>query len=58
MLIFVFDVTTKDFKSELDRFESCIEALRDLSDNARIFCLIHKMDLLAEKDRETIFQEK
>jgi Ras-related GTP-binding protein A/B len=51
-------VTSKDFKGDLDRFESCIEALRDLSENARIFCLIHKMDLLAENQRETIFQEK
>jgi Ras-related GTP-binding protein A/B len=55
VLIFVFDVTSKDFKGDLDRFESCLEALRDLSENARIFCLIHKMDLLQEAQRENIF---
>jgi len=56
----VFDATkTKaDEKADLDRFENCLEALRDLSDNAKIFCLVHKMDLLQENQRESIFQDK
>ena len=58
VLIFVFDVTSKEFKGDLDRFETCLDALRDLSENAKIFCLVHKMDLLQESQREQVFQEK
>ena len=46
VLIFVFDVTAKDVKGDIQRFETCLDALRELSENAKIFCLIHKMDLL------------
>jgi len=49
VLIFVFDVTAKDVKGDIDRFETCLDALRELSVNAKIFCLIHKMDLLQEQ---------
>jgi Ras-related GTP-binding protein A/B len=48
VLIFVFDVTAKDVKGDIQRFETCLDALRELSTNAKIFCLIHKMDLLQE----------
>jgi len=54
----VFDVTAKDVKGDIDRFETCLDALRELSENAKIFCLIHKMDLLQESQREIVFQEK
>jgi Ras-related GTP-binding protein A/B len=31
VLIFVFDVTSKDFAADLAHYESCIQALNDLS---------------------------
>ena len=32
-------------------YESCCEAIRELSGDAKIFCLVHKMDLLDESLR-------
>ena len=58
VLIYVFDVTSKDFNGELQYYENCLNALTDLSCKAKIFCLVHKLDLLAEGIREKSFQEK
>jgi len=58
VLIFVFDVTSKDFPGDLAHYESCISALTELSTQAKIFCLIHKMDLISEHERDTVFNEK
>jgi len=51
-------VTSKDFNGDLQYYESCLNALSELSQKAKIFCLVHKMDLLAETQREKAFQEK
>jgi len=58
VLIFVFDVMSKEFLSDLEHYQSCLAALSDLSKNAKIFCLVHKMDLVPEQERETVFQQK
>ena len=58
MLIYVFDVTSKDFNGELQYYENCLSALTDLSPKAKIFCLIHKLDLLHETIRDKSFQDK
>ncbi len=58
MLIFVFDVTSKEFQVDLDHYKSCLGALNDLSQNAKIFVLIHKMDLIREDMRDEMFLEK
>lgn len=54
----MFDVTSKDFNGELQYYENCLNALSDLSPKAKIFCLVHKLDLLAEGMRDKGFQEK
>ena len=51
-------MTSKDFAGDLKYYESCLNALSDLSSKAKIFCLVHKMDLLAESSREKMFLEK
>lgn len=58
VLIFVFDVMSKDFAGDLAHYESCLKALSDLSQQAKIFCLVHKMDLVPEQRREEKFNEK
>ena len=58
VLIYVFDVTSKDFNGELQYYENCLNALTDLSPKAKIFCLVHKLDLLAESIREKSFLDK
>jgi Ras-related GTP-binding protein A/B len=59
VLIYVFDVTSKDFKGhDMTQFENSLNALHELSPNTRIFCLIHKMDLLNVNLRESTFQQR
>ena len=58
VLIFVFDVTSKEFAQDLEHYESCLQALTDLSSKSKIFCLVHKMDLVPDADRESRFIEK
>jgi len=58
VLIFVFDFTSKEFVHDLEHYQSCLSALSDLSKSAKIFCLVHKMDLIPEAKRESVFQEK
>jgi Ras-related GTP-binding protein A/B len=56
VLIYVFDVTSKDFKGhDMTQFENALNALHELSPKTRIFCLIHKMDLLNINSRESTF---
>ena len=57
VLIHVFDVTSKDFKGhDLDQFENCLDALTELSPKTKIFCLLHKMDLLLETQKTEVFE--
>lgn len=59
VLIYVFDVTSKVFNThDMQQFELCLEALTELSAKTRIFCLIHKMDLLTEAIRNETFMQK
>ena len=58
VLIFVFDVTSKEFQVDLEHYMNCLSALTDLSQNAKIFVLVHKMDLIREDQRDEMFNEK
>lgn len=39
-----------------DYYQSCLEAIIKFSQEAKIFCLIHKMDLVPEDQRDLIFR--
>jgi Ras-related GTP-binding protein A/B len=59
VLIYVFDVTSKDFNGrDMQQFENCLDALTELSPKTRIFCLVHKMDILGENVRNQTFEER
>jgi Ras-related GTP-binding protein A/B len=59
VLIYVFDIESNERKKDLEQFNSCINAIKQNSKNAHIFCLIHKMDLIhEEKDKAKIFEER
>lgn len=58
VLIYVFDVDAGDLENEITLFDQVIEAIEQNSPDASIFILIHKMDLLAEEDRDTVFAER
>lgn len=42
----------------MTQFSNSLEALQENSPNTRIFCLIHKMDLVAENLRESTFEQR
>lgn len=58
VLIYVFDIESREFERDLITYSSCIEALRDNSSSALIFCLVHKMDLVQNEMRERLFLER
>lgn len=42
----------------MEYYINCLKALDELSKDAKIFCLIHKMDLIPESKREETFLKK
>jgi Ras-related GTP-binding protein A/B len=57
VMIYVFDLHSREVTSDLEYFRRCLEALRRYSPNAAVFLLVHKMDL-AGANRETVFERK
>jgi Ras-related GTP-binding protein A/B len=59
VLIYVFDIESSEREKDVQYFESSLDALRTNSPDAKIFCLIHKMDvILAEDERKRVFEER
>ncbi|XP_064549954.1 ras-related GTP-binding protein A [Drosophila montana] len=58
VLIYVFDVESQEMERDVHYYQSCLEALLHNSPEAKIFCLVHKMDLLAEDQRDRVFKER
>eukprot|EP00469_Lotharella_globosa_P004470 CAMPEP_0167796532 /NCGR_PEP_ID=MMETSP0111_2-20121227/15098_1 /TAXON_ID=91324 /ORGANISM="Lotharella globosa, Strain CCCM811" /LENGTH=284 /DNA_ID=CAMNT_0007690431 /DNA_START=12 /DNA_END=866 /DNA_ORIENTATION=- len=59
VLIYVFDVDSHEHKKDVEQFRSCLKSIQDLSPDARVFCLIHKMDLIKnETDRMKLLERK
>lgn len=58
VLIYVFDITSEELEKDLRYYQATIENLAALSPDARIFVLIHKMDLVPELDREAVFKDR
>ena len=49
---------SRELDKDLHYYQSCLEAIIQSSPKAKIFCLIHKMDLIEEDQRELIFKER
>jgi Ras-related GTP-binding protein A/B len=58
VLIYLFDIESREFFKDLQYYKSIVEALKEHSDTAQIFCLIHKMDLIPEDQRDLVFSQK
>ncbi|KAI9197064.1 Gtr1/RagA G protein conserved region-domain-containing protein [Polychytrium aggregatum] len=58
VLIYVFDVESREYEKDVRYYQNCLEAINRFSRDARIFCLIHKMDLVQEDKREQTFRER
>ncbi|KAJ1921945.1 hypothetical protein H4219_000292 [Mycoemilia scoparia] len=57
VLIYVFDVENYNKPGEIDMYQECIDNLSEFSPNAKVFCLIHKVDLLTEEEKAYVFKD-
>jgi len=57
VMIYVFDVESREMKKDLEYYRDCIEGLRTFSPGAGVFLLVHKMDLVREP-RAVMYQKK
>ncbi|KAJ3333614.1 hypothetical protein HDU76_006104 [Blyttiomyces sp. JEL0837] len=58
VLIYVFDVESRDIERDIYYYKSCIDAIKANSKDAKVFCLLHKMDLVSQNMREEIFRKR
>jgi len=58
VLIYVFDVESRELEKDMHYYQSCLEAIMTFSAKAKIFCLVHKMDLIQEDQRDLMFEER
>ncbi|KEZ40407.1 Ras-related GTP-binding protein A [Scedosporium apiospermum] len=58
VLIYVFDIESRDVDRDLATYVSIISALVQFSPTARIYILIHKMDLILPSSRESLFNDR
>lgn len=54
VLIYVFDVESRELDKDMHYYQSCLEAILQNSPEAKIFCLLHKMDLVQEDQRDLV----
>jgi len=57
VLIYVLDVSNKDPQKDVNIFRMCVEAIIQHSPEAKVFCLIHKMDLLNPDQGQKVFRK-
>lgn len=58
LLIYVFDIESDNPEKDFDHFCGVLEAIEENSPDARIFVLVHKMDLVDEEDRGPILEDR
>ncbi len=58
VLIFVFDIESREFQADVVNYSNIVRALGECSPQAKVFCLIHKMDLVQGKLRAQLFDER
>lgn len=58
VLIYVFDVRSREVGQDGEYFRRILDALRRYSPNAAVFLLVHKMDLITQTERAATFQRR
>ncbi|KAG7092927.1 hypothetical protein E1B28_009232 [Marasmius oreades] len=57
VLIYVFDVESREMNKDLEYYRDCLEGLKQFSPEAAVFLLVHKMDLVREP-KSLMFDKK
>ncbi|KAK2042016.1 hypothetical protein LZ31DRAFT_556470 [Colletotrichum somersetense] len=58
VLIYVFDIESRDIDRDLATYVSIISALLQFSPSAKVYVLIHKMDLVVPAHRESVYDDR
>ncbi|KAF2646567.1 GTP-binding protein GTR1 [Massarina eburnea CBS 473.64] len=58
VLIFVFDIESREFAADVVSYGSIVRALAENSPGAKVFVLVHKMDLVQSRLRQQLFDER
>ncbi|KAI0891266.1 Gtr1/RagA G protein conserved region-domain-containing protein [Annulohypoxylon nitens] len=58
VLIYVFDIESRDVDRDMATYVSIISALTQFSPTAKVYVLIHKMDLITPHAREAVFVDR
>ncbi|KAH8805760.1 Gtr1/RagA G protein conserved region-domain-containing protein [Xylogone sp. PMI_703] len=58
ILIYVFDIESRDFDRDLLTYRSIINALSQFSPTSNIYILVHKMDLVVPNQREDLYNDR
>lgn len=58
VLIYVFDVESRELEKDMHYYQSCLEAILQNSPDAKVFCLVHKMDLVQDDQRDMVRKRK
>jgi len=58
VLIYVFDVETREISKDLEYYRDCLDGLKKYSPDAKVFLLIHKMDLVRREHAEVLEKRK
>ena len=56
VLIYVFDVESRELERDFHYYQSCLEAILQNSADAKVFCLIHKMDLIHQDEADRVMR--
>ena len=58
VLVYVFDMESRDLATDLEYYTRCLRAVQGKSPSAKVFCLVHKMDLIPEEQRQEAFAQR
>lgn len=59
VLIYVLDVKSDKPEGDMEGYKECLKAIADNSPEAKIFALVHKMDLIEDPEqKQLIFEQK
>lgn len=58
VLIYVFDIESREFERDLMTYNAVVKSLEEYSPRSKVFCLVHKMDLVQNAFRDSLFAER
>lgn len=54
VLIYLFDVESREIEKDVHYYQNCLEGIMQYSKDTKVFCLIHKMDLIPDDQRDIV----